>query len=52
MSMFGAAFAEYEQDWTQIAHPKIRKRVQNRVSQRKHRKALLILLWRALFVYI
>ncbi|KAL8662342.1 MAG: hypothetical protein Q9202_004800 [Teloschistes flavicans] len=38
MSMSEAALTEDELDWTKITQPRLRKRLQNRVSQRKHRK--------------
>lgn len=37
-------FQHSDEDWTQITQPRLRKRVQNRVSQRKHRKGILKLL--------
>ncbi|KAI4234180.1 MAG: hypothetical protein L6R40_006839 [Gallowayella cf. fulva] len=40
MPITDPTFQHSDEDWTQITQPRLRKRVQNRVSQRKHRKSL------------
>ncbi|KAL8677805.1 MAG: hypothetical protein Q9186_005812 [Xanthomendoza sp. 1 TL-2023] len=37
MPITDPTFQHSDEDWTQITQPRLRKRVQNRVSQRKHR---------------
>ncbi|KAL8897483.1 MAG: hypothetical protein Q9207_007198 [Kuettlingeria erythrocarpa] len=37
MPVTDPTFQHSDEDWTQITQPRLRKRVQNRVSQRKHR---------------
>lgn len=44
MPITDPTFQHSDEDWTQITQPRLRKRVQNRVSQRKHRKGFLLLL--------
>lgn len=42
MSMSEAALDEDELDWTRITQPRLRKRLQNQVSQRKHCELCLV----------
>ncbi|KAI4265556.1 MAG: hypothetical protein L6R38_009330, partial [Xanthoria sp. 2 TBL-2021] len=40
MPITDPTFQHSDEDWTQITQPRLRKRVQNRVSQRKHRSKI------------